>query len=94
MFARFIRAVCFPDIAYLRKPVAERKPPVMEKIYCGSCDWLISATSGYSCKHESNKVWTTPKNTWYSPDKDYSLREPPQQKNRRNDCPNHSRKIG
>ena len=98
MWARFIRFMVWPDTAYKQKPVAERgseyfsntkldKDPAL-KIYCQGCKWLVRATSGFSCRHESNKIFTKGKKAeWYSPDLDHSLREHPKQKNRRNDCP-------
>jgi hypothetical protein len=96
MWARFIRYMNCPDIAYKQIPVAEEsagsKP--RREVYCGDCDCLRSATSGYSCTHESNKLWHDPVNKWYSPNKDFSLREHPKQKNRRNDCLHYSQKIG
>jgi len=91
MWARFVRFCSFPDKAYKQKPVAEKLKlthVIKGKIYCQGCKWLVSASSGYTCHHESNKVFTKNNKTeWYSPALDHSLREHPQQKNRRNDCP-------
>lgn len=95
MWARFVRYVVFPDKVYKQRPVAERQGPlplkhaVRGKVYCEGCMWLVKATSGHSCHHESNKIFTkNKKSEWLSPALDHSLKEHPKQKNRRNDCTN------
>ena len=86
MFARWARFMSWPDKVALKKPVAEKNPGSDETPYCERCVWLIKATSGYSCNHESNKVSFPAANSWLSPDAKYSIREHPKQKNRNNKC--------
>ena len=90
MFARFVRYLIWPDIVYKNKPVAENRRFDLEprkRVYCKGCKWLVKATSGYSCHHESNKVFAKNKKAeWLSPALDHTLVEHPKQKNRRNDC--------
>lgn len=62
--------------------------------YCRDCVDLVSATSGYSCHADSNKVIKPNEQQWLTPDTGFSLREHPSQRNRGNRCPDWERKIG